>query len=89
MGLQCGGWDITVGDLYIVGAVLCLYHKKITSLYSRDFVISPVSKHVPYSRDFVVSPVSEHFPYSRDFVVSRHDYDVKMMMMMNVMPRSH
>ena len=40
-----------------------------TSLYSRDFVVSSVSRHFPYSRDFVVSPVSKHFPYSRDFVV--------------------
>ena len=44
--------------------------QKITSLYSRDFDVSPVSRHFPYSRDFVVSPVSKHVPYSRDFVVS-------------------
>ena len=42
-------------------------------LYSRDFVVSPVSRHFPYSREFVVSPVSRHFPYSRDISpVSRH-----------------
>ena len=40
------------------------------SLLSRDFVISPVSRHFPYSRDFIVSLVSRHFPYSRDFVIS-------------------
>ena len=61
-------------------------HQKIpfllTSLHNSDLQSL-------YSRDFVVSPVSKHFPYSWDFVVSRHDYDVKMMMMMNVMPRSH
>ena len=26
-------------------------------IFSRDFVVSPVSRHFSYSRDFVVSPV--------------------------------
>ena len=44
--------------------------ENVTLLYSRDFVVSPVSGHFLYSRDFVVSPFSRHFLYSRDFVVS-------------------
>ena len=40
------------------------------SLFSREFVVFPCSRHFPYSRDFAVSPVSRHFSYSRDFIVS-------------------
>ena len=29
-------------------------------LLSKDFVVSPVSRHFPYSRGFVVSPLSRH-----------------------------
>ena len=30
-------------------------------IFSRDFVVFPVSRHFPYSGDFVVSPISIHF----------------------------
>ena len=33
---------------------------------SRDFDISPFSRHSQYARDFVISSVSGHFPYSKD-----------------------
>ena len=33
---------------------------------SRDFDISPFSRHSRYARDFVISSVSGHFPYSKD-----------------------
>ena len=42
------------------------------NIFSRDFVVSPVSRHFLYSRDFVVSPVSRHFSYSnRHFTIIR------------------
>ena len=47
----------------------CVCYEKVNSPYSRDFVVSPVSRYIlysvtlplPYSRHFVVSPVSRHF----------------------------
>ena len=32
-------------------------------LYSKDFVVFPVSRHFPYSRDFAYFAVSRNFPY--------------------------
>ena len=46
-------------DLYIIGAV-CLSQKSLF-LYSRDLVISPVSRHIPYSKELVVSMFPDTF----------------------------
>ena len=73
-----GSDDDDSDDLYIIGAVcLCVCQQKSLFSYSRDLVISPVSRHIPYSKNLVVSPVYRHFPYSRYLKVSRNSKTTK------------
>ena len=74
-------------DTYVMVKCLSVWHEKVTPPYSKDFVVSPVSRHIqnlvtpplPYSKDLVVSPVSKHFPYSK---VSRNSKTTKSLEIM-------
>ena len=61
IGLYCFQMMMTIDDyddyddyyLYIIGAVcLCVCRQKSLFLYSKDLVVSPVSRHIPYFKEF-------------------------------------
>ena len=64
-----GDRDYYEAHISIGNGGVYLWHKKVTFLYSRDFVVYPVSRQflysvtppLTYSKDFVVSLVSRHF----------------------------
>ena len=49
----------------------CYFSCFETILFSRNFVVFPVSWHFTHSRDLVVSPVSRHFPGAKSENIER------------------